>query len=79
MPLRLPWKRSGDAAADAYKADEDDAEATILANLWKQQRLLPPTSKYRSYWDLVRARTLLAYAPQPQPLIVRLVRARVHR
>mgnify|MGYP006144457257 CR=1 FL=1 len=35
--------------------DEDDVEAIILRNLWKRQRLLPPRSKNRAYWDAVRS------------------------
>ena len=35
--------------------DDDDVEAIIFRNVWKNHRLLPPTSKYKSYWDLVRS------------------------
>ena len=43
------------------KGDVDDSnvDAVIARNLWKNHRILPPSSKFKQNWDLVmvRART----------------------
>lgn len=33
--------------------DDVDVELAIAKNLWKNHRLLPPTSKFKEYWDMV--------------------------
>ena len=58
--------------------DEDDVEAVIFRNLWKHHRLLPPRSKYRSYWDAVAACCALSPAV-PQCLLDRPPRPSQHR
>ena len=39
--------------------DETDVDAAIARNLWKNHRLLPPTSKFKSNWDIVMVRAPL--------------------
>ena len=33
--------------------DDDNADAVISRNLWKNHRLLPPVSAFRNHWDLI--------------------------
>ena len=60
--MKLPWKRKERTGSGV---DEDDVEAVIFRNLWKHHRLLPPRSKYRSYWDAVCA----AFCPPAVPVM----------
>ena len=34
-------------------ADDSNVDAVIARNLWKNHRILPPTSKFKSNWDLM--------------------------
>ena len=73
--MKLPWKRKERTGSGV---DEDDVEAVIFRNLWKHHRLLPPRSKYRSYWDAVRV--LRFVRPRcPQRLLDRPPRPSQHR
>ena len=38
-------------AARPDAIDDDDVDATILRNIWKQKRLLPPTSLAKERWE----------------------------
>jgi len=39
------------AARPPSAIDDDDVDATILRNIWKQKRLLPPTSLAKERWE----------------------------
>ena len=52
-PFKLPWQKSRQSPYEAEGGD-DDVEAIIFANLWKNHRLLPPTSTKKRYWDSVK-------------------------
>ena len=51
--------------------DDVDVELAIAKNLWKNHRLLPPTSKFKEYWDMVMllfgALCSPRAAPAPRP------------
>ena len=35
------------------EVDDSNVDAVIARDLWKNHRILPPTSKFKSNWDLV--------------------------
>ena len=55
----MQWLRGGrrqtsdDIALGLAGDDVEDLDAQIFKNLWKHHRLLPPTSTFKSRWDLV--------------------------
>ena len=54
--MRLPsWLQRAKRPRAAFGEDGDeDVEAIIFRNLWKHHRLLPPQSRFKTFWDPVR-------------------------
>ena len=44
--------------SSADTLDDTNVDAVIARNLWKNHRLLPPTSKSKQNWDVVMVRPL---------------------
>ena len=58
-PFRLCRKGSVDTL------DDDNVDAVIARNLWKNHKLLPPTSRFKQNWDVIMVRS--AARPRPPP------------
>mmetsp|Transcript_5676 Transcript_5676/g.15074 ORF Transcript_5676/g.15074 Transcript_5676/m.15074 type:complete len:595 (-) Transcript_5676:173-1957(-) len=41
------------SSSSANDLDDSNVDAVIARNLWKNHRILPPTSKFKSNWDLM--------------------------
>jgi len=44
------------ARDDKVEVDDSNVDAVIARNLWKNHRILPPTSKNKQHWDLIMVR-----------------------
>lgn len=44
-------------AEDDNDVDDSNVDAVIARNLWKNHRILPPTSKFKQNWDLMMVRS----------------------
>ena len=64
----MGWLSNLPCCASDRRADEDDSnvDAVIARNLWKNHRILPPTSRFKSNWDLMMVRQKQSH-PAPRP------------
>ncbi len=49
-PLATIWAKCCKSKTD--DVDDSNVDAVIARNLWKNHRILPPTSKNKNNWDL---------------------------